>query len=1010
MTSNNHDRRPTKRSRQESSYKDVVSLGTNYRAIHSREEALRTVSNNRVPARADRTLVNPSQWAPASGWEPIDDPEYSLDPSAEFYDAAVEGEVFQVENEADVPAKTKKKYKQGHGEEIFDTRSIAQIVLLASCQPPESLSIGLWTGNKFEDVSLKDMGLTVQLNHASLFCSNLLPCHPSLLILHSNGIHEVAIKFCGCDRAIPPHLQLLRRGLYPASQQTPKTCATFELLDLLHKLALTTKSNTYDFYRAIEKLTVNTGISVPKGRYRQLMRMVLQWRHLKLLKWGGRAHDPAGVAATKEGELAVLCPSCPRPGINLSPDWETTPEDMKFLFMAFICLDANFRLKNQLVSNYSQDPGLGIGWAYMLPREPYESYVMSRAKDDDISTCVGLQALAKASTKFSKGLRHTGVGGAFCGRSEMILPLGIGNLQKGERYANMDFIFGSALRSFALVPLILISYDIACQWFVNLFRRIEEHWPEGIKPSVNTKFIPAIPKLHEPMHGKANHKVYSLNFIPGVGESDLETPERGWAFHNALGKSTQTQAPGSRHDILDDHFNFYNWLKYISLGTTLMRKYKAALALRNNSAHLPEAWEKMCLEWEADTYPKKKPNPYQTKESNISEKQVRKELADDDESALRRGETMPHTMSASAFLILGLELEDIQRQLLPVYMPGIVQYRADQAQSGVTEGTSTVSDHPEEAELWLPSHIPQAHRVRICVPNLPEKEEKLRLAQCYDALDTIRHILKIKSRMVAFKNQNVRGQREGTRSRAIIDRVHERARAAAEKYRAVRAAYMKLTRPGQWEETLRVLHDGDLRSYRDPNTLQPRQPRRGILEDDQLEMMNAQPQDEDKDEEELSLFTQIRERRDGTGETRRTLSWIWTTNSSAENVHEDSDDILRAEWAKSRARAARAREEVLLLKEEMRRMLLFLEWKAAWWDQQLTSRQVNSKELAEGLQAYTNSQACLQRALLAEFRKLWKAPLDEEENGDEDENASDDDESDGEDLDLDNGAPMSDVE
>jgi hypothetical protein len=52
-----------------------------------------------------------------------------------------------------------------------------------------------------------------------------------------------------------------------------------------------------------------------------------------------------------------------------------------------------------------------------------------------ISTCVGLQALAKMNSKFSRGLRYTGVGGVMCGRSEMIMPLGIGNLQKGERYA-----------------------------------------------------------------------------------------------------------------------------------------------------------------------------------------------------------------------------------------------------------------------------------------------------------------------------------------------------------------------------------------------------------------------------------------------------------------------------------------------------------------------------------------------------------------------------------------------
>ena len=53
--------------------------------------------------------------------------------------------------------------------------------------------------------------------------------------------------------------------------------------------------------------------------------------------------------------------------------------------MLFLCMDTNFHLKNQLVSNYSQDPGLGIGWAYMVPRKPYEDYVLSRVDDNDVS-------------------------------------------------------------------------------------------------------------------------------------------------------------------------------------------------------------------------------------------------------------------------------------------------------------------------------------------------------------------------------------------------------------------------------------------------------------------------------------------------------------------------------------------------------------------------------------------------------------------------------------------------
>lgn len=184
-------------------------------------------------------------------------------------------------------------------------------------------------------VTLKSMGLKVQLNHASLFCPNPIPCHKSMIVLHSNGIHDIDIQYCGCDRAVPRHLQLLRRGFYPASQILVKACASFELLDLLHKLALTTKASTYDFYRALEKLTDNTALATPKSRYRALFRMNLQWRHLKMLKWGGRAHDPTGPEGTREGELAILCPSCPRPSINIPDNWKDAPLHLRYVYNCY---------------------------------------------------------------------------------------------------------------------------------------------------------------------------------------------------------------------------------------------------------------------------------------------------------------------------------------------------------------------------------------------------------------------------------------------------------------------------------------------------------------------------------------------------------------------------------------------------------------------------------------------------------------------------------------------------
>jgi len=111
-------------------------------------------------------------------------------------------------------------------------------------------------------------------------------------------------------------------------------------------------------------------------------------------------------------------------------------------------------------------------------------------------------------------------------------------------------------------------------------------------------------------------------------------------------------------------------------------------------------------------------------------------------------------------------------------------------------------------------------------------------------------------------------------------------------------------------------------------------------------------------------------------------------NTKGGDSDDATDDIFRAEWAKSRARAARASEEVLLLREEMRRVTSFLGWKAKWWRSQEARREVDAT-LREGLKAYAIVQANLQDILAADFLAIWKKPLDDE--GHEGEDNSDDD-------------------
>jgi hypothetical protein len=52
--------------------------------------------------------------------------------------------------------------------------------------------------------------------------------------------------------------------------------------------------------------------------------MIHQWRFMRMLKRFARAYYQNGIAETKEGDLAVNCPACPRPGINM-PKWENIP-------------------------------------------------------------------------------------------------------------------------------------------------------------------------------------------------------------------------------------------------------------------------------------------------------------------------------------------------------------------------------------------------------------------------------------------------------------------------------------------------------------------------------------------------------------------------------------------------------------------------------------------------------------------------------------------------------------
>ncbi|KAL0562728.1 hypothetical protein V5O48_019353, partial [Marasmius crinis-equi] len=196
-----------------------------------------------------------------------------------------------------------------------------------------------------------------------------------------------------------------------------------------------------------------------------------------------------------------------------------------------------------------------------------------------------------------------------------------------------------------------------------------------------------------------------------------------------------------------------------------------------------------------------------------------------------------------------------------------------------------------------------------------------------------------------------------------------------------RTAYKKLVGGGPWENQLQVLNDSDVRSLRDPALVHVGPGRRGTNEEEELVSKPREPAHEDginltqPDRTEWEHRTKY-----GTGESRRLVSWIWTGGGKLDlddGADENGNEILRAEWCKSRARLERAEEEVKLVKEEMRRTLEYLDWSATEWEKPTSDEGAADSTLREGMEAYRKCQARTQRELRSAFRDSWKQPLSE---------------------------------
>ncbi|KAF9017023.1 hypothetical protein BDZ89DRAFT_933846, partial [Hymenopellis radicata] len=593
-----------------------------------------------------------------------------------------------------------------------------------------------------------------------------------------------------------------------------------------------------------------------------------------------------------------------------------------------------------------------------------------RSRSHKISTCSGFKALAHADAKWHTGMRSTGVMAVCCSRHEMVCSQAVGNLQKGERYCNADYVVCSALQDSHDLTDVLFSYDIACQWIINFLERMEA-LPEHLQLPDDMELSAAIPKGHCPGHQLSCQIAWAMGIQVGVGRTDGEAIERLWAFVRMCASSIKEMGPGSRADTLDDQFGFHNWCKLIGMGTCLvLYRHKAKVqgikqtTLHEDfTAHLPSdvvaRWTEWVEAWEKDK--ESRPNPYAQDDSKRdTEAKARYRIRERERLACEAGEMPLHDTSPCGLLTNGFLIEehqaklrlltdgegtlthaqasDIQKKRVAlarrirnfrtvqlVYMPGV------QAELRRESVARTAALEVEDQKLWLPSDFSADKRSTACLGDIAKKEAEIRKGQCHDALQAMRDCERALRTLAMYRRDETDGQGVRTRAQTSINTIEARRNYNADRYRCCRRALERLEPGGSWRVELRPLREADVTNMTG-----------GSFDIDVLLPM-------------------------GQGETE--LSWVWATETG------QGDDVIescRVEWLKSRARSMRWSEERKFLAEEVRRTPITLEKKALWWDERRESEdQSLGDDIKEGIRAYSAQQAAVCRMLSSSFKTLW---------------------------------------
>ncbi|KAG2150757.1 uncharacterized protein EDB93DRAFT_1240253 [Suillus bovinus] len=315
-------------------------------------------------------------------------------------------------------------------------------------------------------------------------------CYEDKSIFHN-------VVWCSCPGSSgSQHLQLLKAGLFPASTTHPRTAFTFEVLDLFLIDALECKTSASSFFEKLRRMANNSFLDKVPNRYRELMRVSRLWRDLMSRKWFGFGHNKEKIPY--KSDLALFCPACPQPGINLATDWRDkmqTDGDHWLISQRYV-VDGNFTTQHMIMKQPLLDISLSDGLGYMVTEQEYQTHLSLATESKECSSCSNHRAVNAANINRSN-LRATGVG--------------------------------------ATAYSFLIIYDVRYQWSINFLQRV---------------VMVAVGKFHLSAHKLA---CFARGWADQWG--DLETL---WAPFNKISPTARSMSQAHCQEVLDDHMRDSN--------------------------------------------------------------------------------------------------------------------------------------------------------------------------------------------------------------------------------------------------------------------------------------------------------------------------------------------------------------------------------------------------------------------------------------------------------------------